>query len=90
MMVLPKLAGLSAALVLSAAWFFSGCSSSQPRDINYGTDVVLFFVPPDADSTTSSDAAVDAATPADSSNTADSDNAADSEAVVDVSIDGDN
>ena len=42
----PKLAGLFAALVTSTALFLSGCSSSQPRDINYGTDVGVGYVPP--------------------------------------------
>ena len=46
MYVRPKLAGLVAALVTSAALFLSGCSSSQPRDINYGTDVGVGYVPP--------------------------------------------
>jgi len=47
MLLRPKLAGLFAALVTSAALFFTGCSSSQPRDLNYGTDVGLGYVPPD-------------------------------------------
>jgi len=42
----PKLASLVAALLTSAALFLSGCSSSQPRDINYGTDVGVGYVPP--------------------------------------------
>jgi hypothetical protein len=47
MLLRPKLAGLFAALVTSAALLVSGCSSSQPRDLNWGTDVGLGFVPPD-------------------------------------------
>jgi hypothetical protein len=43
----PKLAGLFAVLVASATLLLSGCSSSSPRDINYGTDVGLGYVPPD-------------------------------------------
>ena len=27
-----------------------GCSSGQPRDVNYGTDVALDFTPPDGGS----------------------------------------
>jgi hypothetical protein len=57
----PKLAGPFAALVASATLLLSGCSSSSPRDINYGTDVGLFYVPPDvppaADAVISSDSA---------------------------------
>jgi hypothetical protein len=33
------------------------CSTSQSRDMNYGTDVGLFYVPPGADNTISDDAA---------------------------------
>jgi len=57
----PKLTGLFAALVASATLLLSGCSSSSPRDINYGTDVGLFYVPPDippaADARITSDSA---------------------------------
>jgi hypothetical protein len=35
----------------------SACSTNQPRDVNYGTDVGLFYVPPGADNTVSNDAA---------------------------------
>lgn len=56
-----KLAGLFAALVASATLLLSGCSSSSPRDINYGTDVGLFYVPsnvpPTADAQITSDSA---------------------------------
>jgi hypothetical protein len=34
----------------AAALMLLGCSSSQPRDINYGTDVGLDFTPPDGGS----------------------------------------
>ncbi|HEX7507563.1 MAG TPA: hypothetical protein VF550_12370 [Polyangia bacterium] len=57
----PNLAGLFAALVVSATLLLSGCSSSSPRDVNYGTDVGLFYVPPDippaADARITSDSA---------------------------------
>lgn len=46
MSVRPKLAlaliGLALALLP-----FAGCSSSQPRDLSYGTDVGVGYVPPD-------------------------------------------
>jgi hypothetical protein len=35
----------------------SACSTNQPRDENYGTDVGLFYEPPGADNTISNDAA---------------------------------
>jgi hypothetical protein len=35
----------------------SACSTNQPRDVNYGTDVGLFYVPPGVDNTVSDDAA---------------------------------
>jgi hypothetical protein len=47
MLLRPKLAGLLVTFMASAALLFSGCSSSQPRDLNYGTDVGLGYVPPD-------------------------------------------
>jgi hypothetical protein len=34
----------------AVALMLLGCSSSQPRDINYGTDVGLDFTPPDGGS----------------------------------------
>ena len=43
----PQLAGLFAVLVAGATISLSGCSSSSPRDVNWGTDVALFYVPPD-------------------------------------------
>lgn len=47
----------------------SACSTSQPRDMNDGTDVGLFYVPPGADNTVSDDAA---SIDADSGDSADS------------------
>lgn len=29
-------------------WILPGCSTNNPRDLSYGTDVALDFVPPDA------------------------------------------
>jgi len=43
----PTLAGLFAALVSCAALLLAACSSSSPQDMNKGTDVALFWVPPD-------------------------------------------
>ena len=60
MLLRPKLAGLFAALVTSAALLCSGCSSSQPRDINYGTDVGLGYVPPDVAPTSTEAGAIEA------------------------------
>ena len=57
MLVRPKLAGALATLVASAVLFLAACSSSQPRDISYGTDVGANYVPPDAPATSSDDAA---------------------------------
>jgi hypothetical protein len=47
MLAKPKLAGPFAALLAALALLFSACSSSHPRDINYGTDAGLGFVPLD-------------------------------------------
>jgi hypothetical protein len=85
MLLWPKFAGLFIALVTSATLLLSGCSSSTPQDINKGTDVGLFFVPPDvAPVTPAYDAAIDA------ESAVDSDNAADGGVSVDAAIDGDN
>jgi len=52
------LVGVFVALVVGAPLLSAGCSSSQPpRDTNYGTDVGLGYVPPDAQSTAPADAA---------------------------------
>lgn len=56
MLTRPKFAGLCIALVTGATLLLSGCSSKSPRDINYGTDVGLGFVPPDAGTTPTSEA----------------------------------
>ena len=49
-------AGMAVLAVLATATL-SGCSAEQPRDVNYGTDVGLFYVPPGADDSVSDDAA---------------------------------
>ena len=41
-------AGALLTLVVVASLLFPACSSSGPRDINYGTDVAVGFEPPDA------------------------------------------
>lgn len=48
MLVRERLAISVAVLATIGLWVLPGCSSSNPRDINYGTDVALDFVPPDA------------------------------------------
>ena len=92
MYVRPKLAGLVAALVTSATLFLSGCSSSQPRDINYGTDVGVGYVPPDVASTSPDSATIDAGNSADSTDAMDVgtsfDSVDDVQVAVDASIDG--
>jgi hypothetical protein len=67
MLLRPKLTGLLAALVASASLLLLGCSSSSPRDINYGTDVGLGFVPSDGGPTTTVDAGIDGGGSVDSS-----------------------
>ncbi len=86
MLVRPKLAGPVSALVFGAALFFSGCSSSKPRDLHYGTDADLFYVPPDAPPATDAEA-IDAESALDSENALDSDQAVDGGVVLDASID---
>jgi hypothetical protein len=80
MLLRPKLAGLFAALVVSAALLFPGCSSSHPRDLHWGTDADLFYVPPDAPP-----AAVDSANAADGGMAVDASMDGDD---IDASIDG--
>jgi hypothetical protein len=86
--------GLFFALVASATVLLSGCSSSSPRDINYGTDVGLGFVPPDAAPKTAIDgaaidgAAIDSDHAYDSQLASDSDPAIDGGVVADAAIDG--
>jgi hypothetical protein len=79
MLLRPKLAGLFSALVASATLLLWGCSSSSPRDINYGTDVGVGFVPPDV-SATSPDIAAPDATVVETGGTYDSDEADEAEA----------
>jgi hypothetical protein len=90
MYVRPKLAGMVAALVTSAALFLSGCSSSQPRDINYGTDVGVGYVPSvvtPTDGAAINGASIDAGASADTAMDVmtSSDNAVDA-AVLDVEV----
>jgi hypothetical protein len=88
MLLRPKLAGLSAILMIGAALLFSGCSSSQARDINYGTDVGLGYVPSDAaPQTTSYDAATEAGIAVDSTGAIDSTNGGVLDAASDAVLD---
>jgi hypothetical protein len=98
----PSLAGLFAALALSTGLLFSGCSSSKPRDVHYGTDADVGFIPPDAPAaTTTYDAGIDggsamdsgidgnAASATDSDVSADTVSAVDAAVSVDTAVDGD-
>jgi hypothetical protein len=91
MLLRPKLTGLFAALVASASLLLLGCSSSSPRDINYGTDVGVGFVPADSGTTTTVDAGIDGGGSVDSSADAwistDSADTVDGEAETMVSVD---
>jgi hypothetical protein len=87
MLLRPKLAGLFIALMASGTLLLSGCSSSSPRDLHYGTDADLFWVPPDATPTTATDdAAVDAGVSSDSATAVDGGT---TETSIAASIDGD-
>jgi hypothetical protein len=92
MLVRPKLAGPWATLVACVPLFLSGCSSSQPHDINNGTDVGLEFVPPDASATSHADTTPSAAEVSAYAYEviADSANAVDGGMSVDSSIDAEN
>jgi hypothetical protein len=48
MLVRDRLAISVAILAAAALWALPGCSTNNPRDVNYGTDVALDFIPPDA------------------------------------------
>ncbi len=48
MLVRERLAISVAILAAAVLWVLPGCSTNNPRDVNYGTDVALDFVPPDA------------------------------------------
>lgn len=61
-------AGFAAFTMIAIAQLLA-CSASQPHDMNDGTDVGLFYVPPGGDNTVSDDAAT---VDVDSVNSADS------------------
>jgi hypothetical protein len=84
MLAKPSLAGPLAALLAAAALLFSACSSSHPRDINWGTDAGLDFVPPDASTIDTSTSGVDGAIDSESATSSVSN---DGGSQVDVSID---
>jgi hypothetical protein len=86
MLVPPKLAGTLTTLVAGAALFLTGCSSSSPRDMNYGTDVGLAYVPTDV-AVTTTDGGTDGGTEFTAKDAA---NDMDGEAAVDSSINADN
>lgn len=44
----PRFASALFTLVAVASLLLAGCGSSGPRDMNYGTDVALGYVPPDS------------------------------------------
>lgn len=48
MLVRERLAISVAILAAAVLLALPGCSTNNPRDINYGTDVALDFTPPDA------------------------------------------
>jgi hypothetical protein len=52
MSVRPKLARALVGVAYTA-FVLAGCSSSPPRDLNYGTDVGAGYIPPDATAKTS-------------------------------------
>jgi len=59
MLAKPKLAGPLAAFLAASALIFSACSSSHPRDIYYGTDAGLGFVPPDVGASIDTSSGID-------------------------------
>jgi hypothetical protein len=79
MLAKPKLAGPLAALLAASALIFSACSSSHPRDIHYGTDAGLDFVPLDG--------AIDTTSAIDGSGGSEAGASDDGGVPVDVSID---
>ena len=72
----PAFANGAAALAALATMELSACSPSQPRDINYGTDVGLSYVP-GADEALSADASSPDSTADDSADATSADSAAD-------------
>jgi hypothetical protein len=87
MLVSPKLAGALTTLVAGAAMFLTGCSSSSPRDMNYGTDVGAGYIPWDGSTTSDEDSADSTKESADS---IDSSGDIDGGVAVDSAIDADN
>ena len=61
--MLPKLtSAIWLSLIVAMGLCLPGCPSSEGRrDMNYGTDVAVGFVPPDSATSTSADAALDMA-----------------------------
>jgi hypothetical protein len=59
MLIRERLTTSVAAMAVAMCGLASACSSSNPRDINYGTDVAANFVPPDASVTVDGDAMVE-------------------------------
>jgi hypothetical protein len=59
MLAKPKLGGPLAASLAASALLFSACSSSHPRDINYGTDAGVGFVPVDVGPSLDTSSALD-------------------------------
>jgi hypothetical protein len=98
MLLRPKLAGLFAALVASAALFLAACSSSSPQDMNKGTDVGLGYVPPDVAPTAPDATVIEAGGSVDSADAVEAggsanaangiDGGVDAPVSLDVSIDG--
>jgi len=48
MLLRPMIARTLLTFAAGASLLHAGCGSSGPRDMNYGTDVALGWVPPDA------------------------------------------
>jgi hypothetical protein len=48
MLVRERLAISVAFLAAAVLWAFPGCSTNNPRDLHYGSDADVDFIPPDA------------------------------------------
>lgn len=75
-----------AVLAAVATVTLSACSTNQPRDMNDGTDVGLFYVPTGANDTVSADAATTDADNADSEDSAVVDGGTSAEAPVESAM----